>query len=41
MAQGQDWNAVGVLNLINESIAVLIPYTMVAAARDYTGIERY
>ena len=39
MAKGQDWNAVGVLRFNNESIAVVNPYTMVAPARDYTGIE--
>ena len=40
MAQGQDWNAIGVLNFNNDqAIAVINPYTMVAAARDYTSIE--
>ena len=40
MAQGQDWNAIGVLNFKNdEAIAIINPYTMVAAARDYTSIE--
>ena len=39
MAQGQDWNAIGVLNFNKKAIAVINPYTMVAAARDYTSIE--
>ena len=39
MAQGQDWNAIGVLNFNKSAIAVINPYTMVAAARDYTSIE--
>ena len=40
MAQGQDWNAIGVLNFkSNQAIAIINPYTMVAAARDYTKIE--
>ena len=39
MVQNQDWNAIGVLNFNKSSIAVVNPYTMVAAARDYTGIE--
>jgi hypothetical protein len=40
MAQGQDWNAIGVLNFKNDqAIAIINPYTMVAAARDYTSIE--
>lgn len=39
MAQGQDWNAIGVLNFNNQAIAVINPYTMVSAARDYTGVE--
>ena len=39
MAQQQDWNAVGVLEFNNEAIAIVNPYTMVAPARDYTGIK--
>ena len=39
MAQGQDWNAIAVLNFNKKAIAVINPYTMVAAARDYTSIE--
>ena len=39
MTQGQDWNAIGVLNFNKKAIAVINPYTMVAAARDYTSIE--
>ena len=39
MAEDQDWNAVGVLNFNKTGIAVVNPYTMVAAARDYTGIK--
>ena len=39
MAQGQDWNAIGVLNFNKAAIAVINPYTMVAAARDYTHIK--
>ena len=39
MAQGQDWNAIGVLNFNKSAIAVVNPYTMLAAARDYTGIN--
>ena len=39
MAQGQEWNAIGVLNFKNDqAIAIINPYTMVAAARDYTSI---
>ena len=40
MAQGQDWNAIGVLNFNKDAIAIINPYTMVAAARDYTGTDR-
>ena len=39
MTQGQDWNAIGVLNFNKKAIAVINPYTMVAAARDYTSID--
>ena len=39
MAQDQDWNAIGVLNFNKSAIAVVNPYTMLAAARDYTGIN--
>ena len=39
MAQGQDWNAIGVLRFHKDAIAVINPYTMVAAARDYTQIK--
>ena len=39
MAQGQDWNAIGVLRFHKDAIAVINPYTMVAAARDYTHIK--
>ena len=39
MAQGQDWNAIGVLRFHKDAIAVINPYTMVAAARDYTKIK--
>ena len=38
MFQGQDWNAIGVLNFKKKAIAIVNPYTMVAAARDYTLI---
>ena len=40
MAQGQDWNAIGVLNFNGEAIAVVNPYTMLAPARDYTEIKK-
>ena len=40
MAQGQDWNAIGVLNFNGEAIAVVNPYTMLAPARDYTGVKK-
>ena len=39
MAQGQDWNAIGVLEFNKKAIAIVNPYTMVAAARDYTSIR--
>ena len=39
MAQGQDWNAIGVLNFNKSAIAVVNPYTMVAPAKDYTSIK--
>ena len=39
MAQGQDWNAIGVLNFNKGAVAVINPYTIVAAARNYTVIE--
>ena len=39
MAQGQDWNAIGVLNFNKGAVAVINPYTIVAAARNYTEIE--
>ena len=39
MAQGQDWNAIGVMNFNKAAIAVVNPYTMLAAAKDYTGIN--
>ena len=39
MVKGQDWNAIGVLNFNKKAIAVMNPYTMVAAARDYTSID--
>jgi len=47
MAQNQDWNAIGVLNYKNttgvqkksKAIAVINPYTIVAAARDYSAIS--
>ncbi len=39
MAQNQDWNAIGVLNFNKGSVAVVNPYTIVAAARNYTDIE--
>ena len=39
MAQGQDWDAIGVLNFNKKAIAIVNPYTMVAAARDYTSIN--
>ena len=39
MAQGQDWNAIGVLNFNKSAIAVVNPYTMLAAAKDYTAIN--
>ena len=39
MTQGQDWNAIGVLNFNKKAIAVINPYTMVAASRDYTSID--
>ena len=39
MAKEQDWNAVGILNFNDQAIAVVNPYTMVAAARDYTDIK--
>ena len=39
MAQGQDWNAIGILKWGHDAIAVINPYTMVAAARDYTQIK--
>ena len=39
MVKDQDWNAIGVLNFNKKAIAVMNPYTMVAAARDYTSIE--
>ena len=39
MAQNQDWNAVGVLNFNKSAIAVVNPYTMLAAAKDYTAIN--
>ena len=39
MVQGQDWNAIGVLTFNKKAIAVVNPYTMVSAARDYTDIQ--
>jgi hypothetical protein len=39
MAQGQDWDAIGVLNFNKKAIAIVNPYTIVAAARDYTTIN--
>jgi len=39
MAQNQDWNAIGVLNFNKGAVAVINPYTIVAAARNYTDIE--
>jgi hypothetical protein len=39
MVQKQDWNAIGVLNFNKKAIAIINPYTMVAAARDYTSID--
>ena len=39
MANGQDWKAIGVLNFNKKAIAIINPYTMVAAARDYSHIE--
>ncbi len=39
MAQGQDWDAIGVLNFNKRPIAIVNPYTMLAAARDYTSIN--
>lgn len=39
MVQNQDWNAIGVLTFNKKGIAVVNPYTMVAAARDYTHID--
>ena len=39
MANGQDWKAVGVLNFNKKAIAIINPYTMVAAARDYSHVD--
>ena len=39
MAHEQDWDALGVLNFNKDAIAIINPYTMVAAARDYTTIK--
>jgi hypothetical protein len=36
MAQEQNWDAIGVLNFNKKAIAIVNPYTIVAAARDYT-----
>jgi len=38
MVEGQDWNAIGVLNFKKKAIAIINPYTIVASARDYTSI---
>jgi len=38
MAQGQDWKTIGVLNFHKQPIAIVNPYTMVAAARNYEAI---
>ncbi len=40
MAQTQDWNVIGVLNFNDKPIAVVNPYTMLAAGRDYTGVPK-
>ena len=38
MVENQDWNAIGILNFKKQAIAIVNPYTIVASARDYTGI---
>jgi hypothetical protein len=40
MAQDQNWNSIGVLKFNDDAIAIVNPYTMLAAGRDYTKVKK-